>query len=72
MDSIDDFAFRNRFAAADDAAIAGILGDEGFLICFSHHAEAGLSRTAFLVIGLGRSTGFSDDAVDEVLGNSRS
>ena len=72
MDGIDDFPFRNRFAATDDAAITGILGDEGFLVSFSHHAEAGLSRTAFLIVRLGCRTGFSDDAVDEIFGDSRS
>ena len=51
-DRVDDFAFRNRFAAADDAAVCGVLGDEGFLVVIAEGAEAGLGRTALLVVFL--------------------
>lgn len=71
MDGIDDFTFGNRFAATDDAAIARIFGDEGFLVRIEHHAEARLGRTAFFIIGIGRSTRFRYDEVYQFFGDGR-
>ncbi len=71
MDGIDDFAFRNRFTATDDAAVTRIFSDKGFLVRIEHHAEAGLGRTAFFIIGLSRSTRFRYDEVHQLFGNGR-